>query len=175
MFERRRESRRFRVNPLELLLFLGMIGVTSRSAYLMFSEIPNYDAFLHADRAPASAVDEASPARRKLTGHLFLDCTPSVEPKYVEAEQVRVHGDLCGSRVERGSTGPAATPQKVSVLNRTNQQEAIVFIDKGRSEYSTEFLPLDPGKNAIQIKIEYQNGKVVDSLRDVYREPANQN
>jgi hypothetical protein len=73
------------------------------------------------------------------------------------ASKVRITGSLCGT----SSAPENAQLLKTNVTNTANKFTATVFTDENAGKYSTDYIPLNSGKNPIHIEFSYQGGKNV--------------
>jgi cytoskeletal protein RodZ len=163
-----REQRRFRVNPVELVVFAAVTLVFANSVYQLFYD---WDEI----RAKSGTVEEASNASNASRG--IASTTPlfsSIEVKCNEdaakkktsearlektdAAKIRLSGPLCSPTAAAADT-KHATLIKTEVMNKTTNAAATVITNTTEGRFSTDFIPLNPGPNQIQLKWVYSGGK----------------
>ena len=74
------------------------------------------------------------------------------------AGKVRLTGSLCGDG--RGPASDAAALVKTQVTNTANKFAATVFTDVNAGKFSTDYIPLNLGKNPIHLEFSYRDGHV---------------
>ncbi|OFZ73561.1 MAG: hypothetical protein A3K03_11515 [Bdellovibrionales bacterium RIFOXYD1_FULL_44_7] len=150
--------RRFRVNPIELVIFVAVSVICMHSIYNLFYNRYGFQPanVMEIASDTNSTTDGRSPASVAPTFANFeTDCESAVE-KEINAGKVRLTGTLCGL-----SSQAESSLIKTQVLNSANQFNATVFTDTSSAKYSTDYIPLSPGKNQIRVEFVYQNGKVI--------------
>jgi hypothetical protein len=167
---------RFRVNPVELAIFSVVCLILINSIYNLVYDRESFRAtsltpmvanpVSEAGRAPAATVAGAAPAVGQHASFLNLDlkCDGAADHE-TGAGKVRLTGSLCGI-----NPGDGATLAKTSVVNGANRFTATVFTDVNAGKYSTDYIPLNTGKNPIHLEFSYRGGKVVSQDITVTRE-----
>lgn len=158
------QSRTFKTNPVEIAIFAVVAIVFMNSAYRLVYSRDTFKAVALAPmnsnpvtekRAPASLV-EAAPATSSVPFFLNMDvsCGPALSQD-TQATKVRLTGPLCG----------ASTPDEVKafskarIVNGANKFSATIFPDTTANKFSTDYIPLESGTNAIQLEFTYSAGK----------------
>jgi len=137
--------RRFKVNPVELAIFSVVSLIVVNSLYNLLREGP-----------PSREIASST------VGSVDLNCTqaPGTEQQ-TSAEKIRMTGALCGH------TG--AKLLKTQILNTSNRYSATVFSDEANKKFSTDYIPLNTGKNILNIEFQYSDGKTFSSAVTVNR------
>lgn len=152
--------RRFRSNPIEVLIFFVVGVVFLNSLYNLIYDQPG---FHFAALSPMSAnpiSERRSPASLAPTNLTTLEvpCDPNSDQN-TSSNKVRLIGKICTALTEH----TVRTLFKSEITNTSNQFAATVFA--GPEKFSTDYIPLSPGKNSIHMVFSYQDGTV--SSRDV--------
>jgi len=145
--------RRYRANPVEFVILLIITTIFVNSVYNLFYQHPGYKA--NALRPLASTPISEGRAPASVSQSLIsldLTCEGSVD-KTTTASKIRVKGPLCGS----DTTSAERSLIKTQIANTSNQFNATVFTDG--TQFSTDYLPLNPGKNTIHVEFSYRNGE----------------
>lgn len=163
-----REIKRFRANPVEIMVLLIATGVFCHSVYDLFNDSQSFSPAilkpLAASPVSESARSLASTSQdRGLTG-IELHCGGSTDLE-TTASRTRLSGLLCGA----DAANPVSALTKAQILNATNQFNATVSTDIDSERFTTDFIPLDPGRNAIQIEFAYRGGRVFTQEVDITR------
>jgi hypothetical protein len=147
--------RRFKANPVEVAIFSIITLIFFNSVYNL---IYNHKGFHPTALVPMSAnpISEgrklASIPQSNLTWE--IQCDQSFE-KDTPSNKVRINGPLCGADPFQG----ASNLIKANIMNTSNQYTATIFTDVGSGKFSTDYIPLQPGKNSIRVEFSYFNGK----------------
>ncbi len=159
-----KKEHKFRTNPIEIAilsvisliffnsvynLFYGQQSVKITSADLQqpSSSGPTSMNRLDSSRGPASMI-------ANMPGYANVDIRCENDPEHgTAASKVRLAGELCGSR----SPASADELTTATVINEANKFTATVFSHGG--SYSTDYIPLNAGKNPIRIEFAYRGGK----------------
>ncbi|MCM2277306.1 MAG: hypothetical protein NDJ89_04465 [Oligoflexia bacterium] len=151
-------TRRFRTNPVEIVIFLAAVGVFSHSVYKLFNDSPSYQAAALLPSAGNPVSEGRSPASvaPPAFANLDLRCDAGSEQN-TQAAKVRLSGGLCGLDA---ATDPGKLI-KTTVSNGANKFTATVFMDVNAAKFSTDYIPLNAGKNPIQVEFTYSGGKIV--------------
>ncbi len=129
-------NKRFRANPIEVIIFTGMLSLLVNSLYeLVYRHQPFQARMLQnmSSRAPSSIVlPTISPLLEVMTS-----CKEAVERR-TQASKARFKGEIC-----------IPDTKTITVINTTNRYHATVF--QQQKTFSTDYLHLDPGLNKIEI------------------------
>ncbi|MDR3606720.1 MAG: hypothetical protein P4M08_04980 [Oligoflexia bacterium] len=151
------ETRRFRVNPVEVLILMTMTIVVGNSAYNL---LYGTDSFRPADfksvAASAMTADNRglASAASSAFANLEVKCQNGTESIKTLASKVRLSGVLCGAE---GATGGQLV--KATVLNNSNRFNASIFTDSNSPQFTTDYIPLAEGTNTLRIEFSYRGGK----------------
>jgi hypothetical protein len=188
--------RRFRSNPVEIAIFSVITLVFCNSIYSLFNDggsfqtsaltpmaanpvsegrspasaAANRASFANLDVACAAAVPASPPNKDGKDGDdaESENDTPATgrapaslaEAQTVSAAKVRLTGAFCGA------TDPSQLTQ-ITIVNKANKFAAAVFSDVNTGKYSTDYIPLNAGKNPIRVDFAYRDGKTVSRELDV--------
>ena len=156
-------TRRFRANPIEVLILSAVSILFFRSVYNLVYDQPTFSSDpvsvspiaanpLSEGRSPASAVSAQS--------FLNVDVTCDKNgDQETTASKVRLTGPLCGA----DSATDTGKLVKASISNTANKFAATVFTDVNAAKFSTDYIPLNMGKNPIHLEFSYRNGKVINA------------
>jgi hypothetical protein len=165
------DVRRFRVNPVEILILLTMSVVVGNSVYNL---LYGTDSFRPAALKPMAANPTSegrglSSATNASFANLEVKCVTdnvsddqgprpasvlSANDRETSANKVRLTGTLCGGD---GLTGSQLV--KATVLNSSNRFNATVFTDSNSPQFTTDYIPLAAGKNTLKLEFAYRGGK----------------
>ncbi len=149
--------RRFRINPVEVVIFLMISTIFIHSLYKLFY---NYDAFNPIALVPLNSnpISEGR-SLASVTPVLLNVDIPCDKPVTItsQASRVRLHGQLCGVNPNEGASKLA----KMTIINSANQFNATVFTDVYNEKFSTDYIPLNTGINSIQLNFSYLDKKPV--------------
>lgn len=159
--------KRYPVNPVEALI-LGIMGlVFATSAYNLVNDARNPMA--DAGRNPASTgptyLNLEVPCPNGVPGAEAALGSGTASTKTTQASKIRLVGTLCGI-----PEGTASQGLKTEIANESNRANATVFTDLSQKRYSTDYIQLNKGENAISVKITYPNGKTSSQSVRVNRE-----
>jgi hypothetical protein len=100
-----------------------------------------------------------------------LDCSAKGRAIRTASQKIRIIGKACGAvvRSPASASKESTANQNVSVINETTQYSATVFWDDAGIEYSTDFIPLHPGKNTIRIEVPSRKAKIRTEVLEVDR------
>lgn len=151
--------KKFRVNPIEVVIFSIVFLMLFHSVYNLF-----YDKqILDAGPLSAALFSDTTPGRMPATLQSFqnieITCIKKQETE-MQASKVRLTGPICGLR----EADSKSQQFKTQILNQTNNFEATVFTDVSAGKFSTDYIPLAPGKNQIFIKFDFENNKIIQEL-----------
>jgi hypothetical protein len=151
-------TRRFRVNPVELAIFSIVTLIFLNSVYNLFYDRQGFHATALAPMAANPISEGRTPASvPRSFQNLDLKCEMPAGDQDTQAAKVRLNGTLCGSTIGMDETKLI----KTQVTNIANKFTATVFTDLSSSKYSTDYIPLNAGKNPVHIEFFYQGGKQV--------------
>jgi hypothetical protein len=154
-------TRKFKANPIEVAILFVITLIFFNSVYNLFY---NHNGFHPAALIPMTAnpVSEgrslASVSQNLMTWD--IKCDKSLE-KDTSSNKIRLNGILCGSDPALGATKLL----KANIINSANQYNATVFSDVNENKFSTDYIPLETGKNAIRVEFTYIDGK--SSVQDL--------
>lgn len=151
-------SKRFRINPVEVAIFSVVALIFMNSVYSLFYDRDNFQLATLTPMAasPTTENQSRSPASIVPTyANLDVRCG-AMDEQSVTASKVRLTGQICT---------PAGTEEakliKTQITNGANKFNATVFTDVNGGKFSTDYIPLEVGKNALRIESSYPNGKLV--------------
>jgi hypothetical protein len=152
--------RRFRSNPVELLVFSAIALLFINSIYDLFYEPAGFNlaalAPMHSN--PISEGRHLASVQDPLLT-LNIPCNSTQETQ-TAANRVRIMGPICrgeDSEVQIKNT----TPMKSSIQNTSNHFNAAVFFDEDSGKFATEYIPLVSGENKIEISFKHKDGETV--------------
>lgn len=168
-------GKRFKVNPVEIAIFGIVTLVFFNSLYSLFHDRPNIaQGFFARNKAEAARTPAtagiASTMSNAALGTSTFGCDETVSTQETQHLKLRLNGAICGAK----NAEEAAQLSKTSIVNTTNQFRATVFPDLRGQKFTTDYIPLSDGINAIQLDFTYTGGKVVSRRLDVKRSPASQ-
>ena len=151
------QIKRFRTNPVEIAIFSVITLIFFNSVYNLF-----YDqhGFHNAALTPMAANPVSEGRAPASVSQAFINVSVKCDANTDQdttANKVRVTGSLC-------DTGPSNDPShliKTQVINNANKFTATVFTEVNAARFSTDYIPLNSGKNPIHLEFTYRGGKVV--------------
>ncbi|MFL5814351.1 MAG: hypothetical protein ACJ763_12300 [Bdellovibrionia bacterium] len=158
-----REVRRYRINPVEMIILATIGGVFLNSIYHLFYDPSGFQPAALKTMAANPVSEGRSPA--SVTGafqNAEINCSSNPE-RATSASKIRLLGPLCNGTETVDGTA-AATPDpliRTVVTNETNKFSATVFTDAASSKFTTDYIPLNPGKNQVKVEFAYKSGKTV--------------
>lgn len=173
-----RTPKRFRINPVELVIFSVVSLVFLNSVYHLFYD---WQGFKPAKLVMLENVEGETDTRRPASGNpgfvnLEFSCEDSGEHK-TGATKLRLNGPLCRAADEAGQErAPAAAGSvaadliRTEITNSANSATATVFTDVQAAKFSTDYIPLERGTNSLNVKFVYKGGKVISQTFTVVRE-----
>ena len=145
--------RRFRANPVEVLILSVVTALFFRSVYKLVYDSEGFRAIQVAHQASNAATETRSPSSVSTTYfNLEVKCDKNMDQE-TPANKVRLTGSLCGSAPDTSKL------VKTSISNSANKFTATVFTDLNSGKFSTDYIPLNVGKNPIRIDFSYRDGK----------------
>jgi hypothetical protein len=163
--------RRFRTNPVELAIFSVVTLIFVNSLYNLFYDRANFKPTALAPMAanPISESNPRSPASTaSVSAQAFLNVDVRCEAPQdqdTNASKVRLTGPLCGAGAVDGKD-----LLKAQVVNNANKFNATVFTDLNAGKFSTDYIPLNTGKNPIKLEFSYRGGRVVTQELSVVKQ-----
>jgi hypothetical protein len=160
--------RHFRINPVELAIFSLISLVFLKSVYNLFYDQQGLHPSTVVSLTPEGPEAKALAAQAGVAGTpLFLNydlrCDANTDQN-TSAGKVRLTGVLCaanGAVVDGRS--PASSEQarieQITVTNLANKFSATVFTDSNAGKFSTDYIPLNLGRNPIEVQFTYVGGK----------------
>ncbi len=175
-----RNSRRFRINPVELAIFAGVTLIFVNSVYNLLYERPagGFTPMLTRGKAPGetglSGRFPASIERRKteakpvsLLARAEISCEDSQNHK-TSAAKLQLGGSLCGSQTAEDTQKLL----KTEIVNTANHYTATVFADNKGVRFTTDYIQLVDGINPIKVDFFYKDGRTVSKTLAIARDPA---
>lgn len=168
------QTRRFRVNPVEMVIFGLVCTVLVNSVYHLFydwdgirpvavHQLPDRD-----PNDPAGDRKVSSPPSTPTFANMEVNCGANAQAT-TSADRVRLTGTLCGAQTGAASGRSPASMLRTEILNQTNRAQATVFTDPGSGKFSTDFIPLAAGVNRIELRFVYPGGRTVMEQFNVLR------
>lgn len=141
-------------NPVELLIFSVVGGIVLQSVYSLVTGMDNYQAVALTPTLPKRAL--ASLPKSPLAT-LELSCEKE-STQETDANKARLEGSICSG-------------VKTTVTHSTDRKPATVFQDPREKRFSTDYIPLIQGTNAIQVRFTDADGSSVTHDVTVIRQP----
>lgn len=152
---------RFRINPIELGIFLISFMFFFNSLYnLFYNQTPFHPTALTTMNANPTSEGRALASAPQPLMNLTIHCDES--NKITQATKVRLKGPLCGLSPILSQLQEEVLIVKATVTNRTNHYESAVFSDLSNQTFSTEYIPLNSGKNEIHLEFAYTNNNLFE-------------
>lgn len=150
--------KQFKANPVEVVIFLAVTGMFSNSLYRLFYDTPDFQPAALSKMAANPISEGRSPASVDAPSFKNIDVRCNSTSDYdTDANKVRLIGPLCG--VDEGND--SSKHIKTVVFNQANKFNASVFTDITAGKFSTDYIPLNQGKNPIRMEFTFRGGKVV--------------
>lgn len=138
-----------RLNPIELFIFCAVLSTFGYSVYQLMTPAPFQGSY-------RTDIQNREVASIKSEQDIEVQC--NVTQTYnTGSAQVRLAGTLCAKNVQ------------ARILNQANRFQAAVFSDSQKSRYTTEYIPLNPGKNPIYFEFKDADGKTLSQVVTVNR------
>ena len=171
--------KQFKINPVELVIFSVVSLMLLNSVYNLFYEHPGF----HPTSLSTlnSSHDTETPKVGVQAAPMFLSYDLNCESnsdQTTAAGKVRLGGGFCGQPgggpeifATSGRSLASETQKllKINVVNTANKFSATVFTDAGASKFTTDYIPLNQGKNPIQVDFFYVGGKTVTQTFNLER------
>jgi len=165
------EQRRFRVNPVELVVFAAVTLVFANSIYQLFydwDEIRTKSGTV--EEASAGSASRGLASASPLFSSIEVKCNDEAPKKKganadahlekTDAAKIRLSGPLClPLAFQELKENKRPSLLKTEVTNKTTNAVATVITNTTEGRFSTDFIPLNPGPNQIQLKWVYSGGK----------------
>lgn len=147
----------FRTNPIEVAIFLAVTAIFANSVYRLFYDSDEFRAAALTRMAANPRSEGRSPASTQRSFlNVELRCDAMGEQE-TGAGKIRLTGSLCGT----DAATDASKLVKAVVVNAANKFNATVFTDTTAGKFSTDYIPLNAGRNPIQVEFSYRGGKIV--------------
>lgn len=151
--------KRFRANPVELAIFSVITLIFFNSVYNLFYDHQGFRPAALTPMAATPVSEGRSPASATPAfANLDIRCDGNTD-RDTTAIKVRLTGTLCGDG--RAPASDSTSLVKTLVTNTANKFAATVFTDVSGGKFSTDYIPLNLGKNPIHLEFSYRDGKVV--------------
>ena len=153
-------ARRFRINPIEVAIFTVIAAIFVKSAYSLFYQADGFQpvALTPMTANPISEGRAPASANKVQFSEVELNCNPALlQEQEITAAKIRLVGSFCGDKI--GAEGKNLS--KTSVVNQSNKAIATVFTDVNAGKFSTDYIPLNTGRNLIHVEFSYADGKVI--------------
>lgn len=151
------QLRRYKVNPVEVAIFSIVTLIFLNSVYNLFYDRQGFHPAALAPMAATPVSEGRSPASvNPAFANLEVKCGINSEQD-TQAAKVRLTGTLCGAAA--GTDGSKLI--KTQIVNNANRFSATVFTDLSAGKFSTDYIPLNTGKNPIHLEFVFQGGKQV--------------
>jgi hypothetical protein len=148
-------ARRYRVNPVEVAIFSIVTLIFLNSVYNLFYDRQGFNPTALAPMSANPVSEGRAPASvNQAFANLEVKCGSNGEQE-TTAAKVRLTGTLCG--VNAGTEGSKLV--KTQIVNNANRFTATVFTDLSVGKFSTDYIPLNTGKNPIHVEFTFQGGK----------------
>ncbi|MEK6577742.1 MAG: hypothetical protein AABZ55_00820 [Bdellovibrionota bacterium] len=148
-------ARRFRTNPVEIAIFAIAAVICFKSVYNLFYDHQSFQATALTSNA-ASPLSEGRVPASSIQNYFNLEirCDEN-NAQETHATKMRLSGELCGA-----SKNPNQRLLKTEIINTANRFAATVFTETNNQRFSTDYIPLNSGKNPIHLEFTYEGGKV---------------
>lgn len=170
---KKKPALRFKVNPVEILIFSGMLVIFLNSLYqLLYVKIPSPKESALIPLA-ASPLHEAGPANKQrqiasiMNGLDFfnLNCEPRIG-KNTLGSKIRLIGKICGYDPKQEALRPRTI---VKIKNDTQAENATVFSQYSEGTFQTEYIPLKNRESVIQVRFVYPDQREISQEVTVTR------
>lgn len=175
------QMKKFRINPVELVIFSTVLLMLVNSLYHLFYERPGLEsAAWSALTTPVTASNAKASTEAPIFLSYDLKCESSAQTS-TQAGKVRLNGMLCDSAgIVLGGHASATEGRspasidfgrvvRVDVTNQANQFNATVFTDASAGKFSTDYIPLNQGSNPVQVIFHAADGKRTTQLLNIDR------
>lgn len=146
--------KRFKINPIELIIFAAVTVVFFNSAYQLFYDWNGF----HPSILTQKEIESSDRQPAQITGaktfeHFDVNCSLD-HALATQAARVRLSGSFCGVQ----------NPHKIEITNTRNQANATVFVNSNNKSYSTDYISVEVGANPIQVKYVSLNGQIENQI-----------
>ena len=146
-------SKRFSINPIEVVIFSVVTLIFFNSAYnLVYDQriIPENTFAQNSEegRTPANLTQATNPAPM----NLGIQCFRNSEYR-LKTDKIRLLGPLCGFENNKN-----LKLTKTEIINTNNKFTATIFTEENSRKFQTDFIPLASGTNLIKIEFSYDHG-----------------
>lgn len=157
--EHREPARRFRINPVELAVFSVVTMIFISSVYNLIYDRPGFrpTALSPMSANPLSEGRSPASAQTQNFANIEFSCQAADEMP-TAASKARLSGAFCG-RSPAGEGAGSERVLKVTAVNSANRFQATVFSDTAAAKFSTDYIPLNSGRNPIVIEFHYSGGR----------------
>lgn len=180
---------KFRINPIELVIFSTVVLIFLNSAYHLVEEgselslaalSPAHERPSIQSRGPASLRSDV----QESLADTAVSCDRASQQS-TSAPKTRLVGEICLPRTSIGPSmpsykdRPASAPRfkDAEVTVAQTGQTAHIFVDPETGKFVTDYIPLNEGPNDIQMKFKFEpeTGKPMVETRSikVFRSLAN--
>jgi len=152
-----RPIRRYRSNPVEVVILTVVAFVSVNSVYHLFYDHPSYTpiALTPMNSNPTSEGRQLASISRPLL-NMEIQCNETSNQE-TSANKLRLKGPICGVTPEISGSSLV----KTSIINTSNQFNATIFTDIASGQFSTDYIPLKSGENLIRFEFSYESGKTI--------------
>jgi hypothetical protein len=154
---------RFRANPVEVTIFLAATLILTNSVYELFYSPHEFHPLALATMHANPVSEGRSPSSTTVLNQtLNLDCKTllaGTSEEITKASKVRLVGHFCTSQDAIHDNHETDKQPKLLVTNLANQFSATVFLDTTTDQFSTDYIPLNFGKNTLHLEFNESNGK----------------
>lgn len=148
-------KRRFRVNPVEVVIFAVISLIFVKSGYSLLYTHDGFDPIALTTSAENSVTPVTGRAPASVTPvvknftEVKIGCEPDKEGQSVNAKKIRLIGTICDE------------VDKINVVNTSAKVTATVFPDFPNQKFSTDYISLAQGKNVIYVEYQLKDGKIL--------------
>ena len=144
--------KRFRANPVEYGIFATVILLFAHSLYSLLYDSENFR-FSAIKPMVSNPVTEMRVPANAVPTFLNVDLVCDIAgEKQTPASKLRLSGPICGLPNKEALA-------KTTIINDTNRFTATVFTDLDTAKFSTDYIPLNSGRNTIKVEFTYKGGK----------------
>lgn len=144
-------QKQFNTNPVEIVIFLAISAIFAHSVYQLFYVTSEFKPIALTPMVANPLTEGRSPASKsQLLQNLEVNCDAPTEQE-TTASKVRLSGLICGKSIEK--------LKSLQISNTTNQFNATVFTDIDEKKFSTDYIPLNLGRNEFHLEFTYSDQK----------------
>ncbi len=164
-----RNSRSYKINPVEVAIFSIVTLIFFNSIYNLFYDHKGIGPTALAPFTGSATGESRAPAAASQSfQNIEIRCAATADQE-VNAAKVRLAGPLCDPKHVAEAKSESSKLLKTQVLNMTNKFSATVFTDLSSDRFSTDYIPLNPGKNTIQLEFTFEGGKTFTQTLSVQK------